>query len=57
VNVVGSVCEDPHGINCSTVDTDPTFQSNLNAQIKKLENDISFVRFFPIVSAGVAYKF
>jgi hypothetical protein len=57
VNVVGSVCEDPQGIYCSTVNTDPTFQENLNAQIKKLENDISVVRFFPIISCGVAYKF
>lgn len=57
LHVEGSVCENPNGINCSTVDTDPTFQQNLNAQINKLENDISVVRFFPIISTGVAYKF
>jgi hypothetical protein len=57
LNVQGSVCENADSTNCSTVNTDPTFQENLNAQIKKVENDISFIRFFPLISGGVAYKF
>lgn len=57
LNLAGSVCEDPRGINCSTIATDPSVQANIAGQIRKLQNDLDLIRFYPIISGGVVYKF
>jgi hypothetical protein len=57
LNLAGSVCQNPGGINCSTIATDPSVQANIQGQIRKLQNDLDLVRFYPIVSGGVVYKF
>jgi hypothetical protein len=57
LNFTGVVCDTPTEVNCRTIDSDPTVQQNINAQRKKYQNDLSYVRFYPILSTGVAYKF
>lgn len=43
---------------CSSIATDPTVQKNLAAELVTLNGDIpSQLKFFPIVSLGLSYKF
>lgn len=52
--LAGSACQD--GV-CSNVATDPETQSNVQGEENTLNKDLSPLRFFPIVSIGVSYKF
>jgi len=52
----GQVC-DANGQNCVNVVTDPTVQSNLQAQIAKYKNDVNPFRYYPILSMGISYSF
>jgi hypothetical protein len=52
----GQVC-DAEGLNCVNVATDPSVQSNLQAQVAKYKNDLNPLKTYPIVSGGVAYCF
>jgi hypothetical protein len=42
---------------CSNVQTDPTTQANVKAQQDIINGDIYNLRFFPILSIGLGYKF
>ena len=42
---------------CQSIANNPTFQQDLAAQKSKYQNDISALRFYPIVSVGFGYKF
>jgi len=56
--VSGQVCQDPQGtVNCQSVVGDPTINANLQAQIAKYQNDLNPLRFYPILSFGMAYSF
>ncbi|MBV8436444.1 MAG: hypothetical protein JOY95_02910 [Silvibacterium sp.] len=57
LNFTGVVCDTPAQVNCRSIDSDPTVQQNIDAQRKKYQNDLAYVRFYPILSSGVAYKF
>ena len=52
----GSVCETP-GVNCRSVASDPTVQSNVLSEQNKLNNSMSFFKVYPIISVGFGYKF
>ncbi len=52
----GQVC-DAQGRNCVSVTSDPSLQSNLQAQSAKYENDLDPLKTFPMVGAGVVYNF
>jgi hypothetical protein len=52
----GQVC-DAQGQNCVNVATDPTVQSNLQAQVAKYKNDLEPLKTYPIISFGVSYSF
>jgi hypothetical protein len=52
----GSAC-DATGLNCRTISSDPTIQSNIQAEQAKINKSASPFRFYPIVSFGVGYKF
>jgi hypothetical protein len=52
----GEVC-DGAGLNCVDVATDPTIQSDVQAQVAKYRNDLDLLKTYPIVSFGVAYSF
>lgn len=54
----GQVCSNPQGtINCQNVVGNTDVNSNLQAQIAKDKKDLSPLRFYPIVSFGLAYRF
>jgi hypothetical protein len=56
LNLTGSACA-ADGTNCHDITNDTTFQSNVVAQQNKLNNNMSFFKFYPIISLGVGYKF
>jgi hypothetical protein len=56
MNILGSVC-DATGRNCRAVTADPTAQSNIADERRKLQDNASFARFYPIVSFGVGFSF
>lgn len=54
----GQVCADPQGtVNCQNVVGNADVNSNLQAQIAKDQKNLSPLRFYPIVSFGMAYSF
>jgi hypothetical protein len=53
----GVVCDSPHNGNCRSIDSDPTVQQNIDAQRTKYQNDLDYIRFYPVISTGVTYKF
>jgi hypothetical protein len=56
LNLTGSVC-DPTGLNCRTIASDPTVQSNIVAEQNKLDKKASPFRYYPVISFGFGYKF
>ena len=56
LGLTGSVC-DPTGLNCRTVASDPTVQSQIISEQNKINNSMSFFKVYPIISVGVGYKF
>ena len=57
LNFYGVVCDTPQDVNCREIESDPTVQENIEAQRKKYQNDLDYLRFYPIISGGVVYKF
>lgn len=58
INLAGTACYTYQGVPyCSKVATNPMIQANMLAQQQKIANDVSDARFFPILSAGFAYRF
>jgi hypothetical protein len=56
LNLTGSAC-DANGLGCHDISTDTTFQNNVIAQQNKLNSDMSFFKFYPVISLGFGYKF
>ena len=56
LSFVGSAC-DPGGLGCLDISSNPPFQANVRGEQKKLDNDISAFRFYPIISTGIAFNF
>ncbi len=56
LGLTGSVC-DSTGVNCRTVASDPTVQSQILSEQNKLNSSMSFFKVYPILSIGVGYKF
>lgn len=56
LNLTGSAC-DPSGLFCRSVASDPTIQANIVSEQAKLNKSASPVRFYPVLSFGVGYKF
>jgi hypothetical protein len=56
LNLGGGVCN-PSGAGCVNAATDPTVQSNVEAQQAKLSRNLSFFRFYPLVSLGFGFRF
>jgi hypothetical protein len=55
----GSVCTSAQGANCASptnVSNFTQFQTDVTAEQNKLENDVNFVKFYPIVSIGIGYR-
>ena len=56
LNLSGSVC-DTGGLNCRSASSDPTVQSGLKSEEDKLNDNLSWFRFYPLVAFGLGYKF
>jgi hypothetical protein len=56
MTLTGVAC-DQTMVYCMNVGTDPTIQSNLQAQIAKYQKDLDILKVYPIASFGVAYSF
>jgi hypothetical protein len=56
LNLTGSAC-DSTGQNCASIATDPTIQSNVQAERDKVNKDVSAFKFYPVVSLGFGIKF
>ena len=56
LGLAGNVCDSP-GVNCRSVTTDPTVQSNVISEQSKINNSMSFFKAYPIISVGLGYKF
>jgi len=52
----GGACDTTQS-NCLNAATDPTVQANVQAEQNKINHDVSFFKFYPIVSVGVGYNF
>ncbi len=55
LDLAGDVCASP-GVGCRSV-ADPTVQANIVSEQNKINNSMSFFQAYPIISAGVGYKF
>ena len=55
LNLTGNVCN-PTGGACRSV-SDPVVQSQVQAEQKKINSDISWLQVYPVVSVGLAFKF
>ncbi|WP_041597186.1 hypothetical protein [Granulicella tundricola] len=54
LNLTGSACS---ADGCGSIDTDPETQANIVAERKELSDDLAPLRFYPILSTGVSYRF
>lgn len=57
LNLQGAVCNAPNDMYCEQIASDPSVQANITGQVEKLQKDLQWIRFYPILSGGVAYKF
>ena len=56
LNLAGGAC-DASGLNCLAVNSNPTFQANVQAEQDKLDKDMSAFKFYPVLSVGFAFNF
>jgi hypothetical protein len=56
INLAGGAC-DSNGVNCQSVNTDPTFQSNLQSEQDKINHDMAPFKYYPIISLGFGFRF
>ena len=56
LDLVGNVCDSP-GVNCRSIASDPTVQSNLLAEQTRVTHSMSFFKFYPVISVGFGYSF
>jgi hypothetical protein len=54
--MLGSAC-DPKGRNCSKVAADSDIQSDIRAGEQTMQDDLSIMRYYPIVSVSLGYRF
>lgn len=56
LNLNGSGC-DVSGLGCSTLASDPTATSSIASERAKLAHEVTFLRFYPVVSVGIGFSF
>jgi hypothetical protein len=57
LSFTGVACTDPAQQFCQNVASDPSIQSNIQAEQKKLQNGANYLRFYPIIAGGIVYRF
>jgi hypothetical protein len=55
LNLTGSAC-DSTGQNCNSIATDPTIESNVQAERAKINKDVAPFKFYPVISLGFGVK-
>jgi len=56
LNFGGGAC-DATGVNCRDINSDPSFQKNVQAEQDKLNKDMSAFKYYPLISVGFGYRF
>jgi hypothetical protein len=56
LNYSGIVCNAGQTF-CRNIATDPTVQANIQAERRRLQNDANWVRYYPLISGGIVYRF
>lgn len=56
LNMNGAGC-DVSGLGCSTLANDPSATSSIAAEQTKLAHEVTFLRFYPVVSVGIGFSF
>jgi hypothetical protein len=54
LNLTGGACQQG---GCQPVNSDPSFQANEELERQKLTSNVNALRFFPVVSIGVSYRY
>jgi hypothetical protein len=57
VTFAGQACSPDEPTECEDVSQDQDFQRSLSKFIAKQNHNLSYARFFPILSVGVGYAF
>jgi hypothetical protein len=59
VSFTGSACAptQPMGLGCQSVDNDSEFQQSLTAFRARMNHNLSYASFFPVLSSGIGYRF
>ena len=57
VTFTGQACSPGDSTTCENVSQDPDFQNSLSKFIARQNHNLSYARFFPILSVGVGYAF
>ena len=52
----GNVCTSP-GVNCTSAQGNPDVQRNLVSEHRKINNSVSFLKVYPIISSGFGVRF
>jgi hypothetical protein len=56
LNLTGSACDSTTGLICANIATTPAIQSNVQAETEKINKDMSFFKFYPVISIGFGLK-
>lgn len=57
LNLAGSACDPVTGLACVDAATDPTIQTQVKAEQDKINKDTSIVKFYPVASFGIGFRF
>ncbi|MGC2161038.1 MAG: hypothetical protein WA634_03930 [Silvibacterium sp.] len=57
LNFSGVVCTDAGQHYCQNIADDPSVQSNIAVERKRLQNDANWLSFYPIIAGGIVYRF
>ena len=56
LNLGGATCNS-NGTNCQNISANAKVQSDIQAQQTKINNDLSFFKYYPVISVAFGYKF
>jgi len=57
LSLAGTACDPVTGLACVNAATDPTVQAQVLAQQNKINKDTSIVKFYPVATMGIGFKF
>jgi len=57
LNLAGTACDPVTGLACVNAATDPTIQSQVQAEQTKINKDTSLVKFYPVFTIGLGIRF